>query len=89
MYCPGDKNSVADALSRKEEHHLEHTDERNPNILFPSKHFVELALMAFDGEFPEPMEIAETTTVTDGQLIQSIAEYTCNIDPLQWPMGYN
>ncbi len=88
MYRPGDKNSAADALSRMEEHQPEHADERNPNILFPSEHFVELALMAFDGEFPEPMEIAETTTITDGQLMQSITEHTRNVDPLQWPTDY-
>ncbi len=87
-YQPGDKNSAADALSRKEELCPEHADECNPNILFPSEHFVELALMAFNGKFPEPMEIVETTTIADGQLIQSIADHIHNIDPVQWPTGY-
>src|SRR5258706_6557113 len=88
MYRPGDKNSAADALSRMEEHCPEHANERNPNILFPSEHFVELALMAFDKEFPDPMEIAEANTISDGQLMQSIVEHTRNTDPLQWPTDY-
>src|SRR5258706_13869094 len=87
-YQPGDKNSAADALSRKEELCPEHAAECNPNILFPSEHFVELALMAFNDKFPDPMEIVETTTIADGQLIQAIPLTINTMHPVQVPTGY-
>ena len=88
-YRPGDKNSAADALSRKEEHHPEQPDEKNPNVLFDPQRFIEVALLAFIDEQVAVLEgMEQTYTLTDSQLLDNISEHTRHIDPLQWPPKY-
>ena len=88
-YRPGDKNSVADALSRQEQHRPEQPDEKNPNVLFDPNQFIEIVLLAFIDEQVAVLEGTEQVYVLmDGQLLENISELTCHIDPLQWPRTY-
>ena len=88
-YRPGDKNCAADALSRKEEHRPDQADEKVPNVLFDPGRFIEIAMLAFLEEQSNVLEGTEQVyTLTDGQLIERIAEITSRTEPLQWPSGY-
>ena len=88
-YRPGDKNSVADALSQQEQHRPEQPDEKNPNVLFDPNQFIEIVLLAFIDEQVAVLEGTEQVYVLmDGQLLENISELTCHIDPLQWPRTY-
>ena len=88
-YRPGDKNSVADALSRQEQHRPEQPDEKNPNVLFNPNQFIEIVLLAFIDEQVAVLEGTEQAYVLmDGQLLENISKLTCHIDPLQWPRTY-
>ena len=85
-YRPGDKNSAADALSRKEEHRPQQPDEKVPTTLFSPEHFVELAFLA-----PQPTVLESNETcyiLTDTQLLERISTQTSHIDPLDWPREY-
>src|SRR5258708_28933918 len=46
-YRPRDKNSAADALSRRDELRPQADDEEKPTALFNSAKFIELALLTF------------------------------------------
>jgi transposase InsO family protein len=88
-YRPGDKNSVADALSRKEEHKPAQSDEEAPNTLFDPGRFVDTAMATPMDEVPIIVEINEVgLTCTDEQLMERIREHTRHADPLTWPRGY-
>ena len=47
VYRPGDKNSAADALSRKAELRPDVADEERPAVLFDPERFIEAAFLAF------------------------------------------
>ena len=84
-YQPGDKNSAANALSRKEEHRPNQTDEKNPNVLFDPQQFIEVALLAFIDEQVAVLEGTEQAyTLTDSQLLENISEHMCHINPLNY-----
>ena len=88
-YRPGDKNSVANALSQQEQHCLEQPDEKNPNVLFDPDCFIKIALLAFIDEQVAVLEGAEQTyTLTNSQLLENISKLTRHINPLQWPRAY-
>jgi len=88
-YQPRDKNCAADALLRKEEHHPDQANEKVPNVLFDPECFIEIAMLVFLGEQDNVLEGTEHAyTLTDGQLIEWIAEITSHTDPVQWPAGY-
>ena len=63
-YQPGDKNSVTDALSQKEELRPDVPDEEKPAALFDPSQFIEIALLAF----LEGHEICYT--LADSEIIQ-------------------
>ena len=85
-YRPGDKNCAADALSRKEEHKLHQPEEEAPTTLFEPEWFIEVAFIDAVLATLESDEIPHTPT--DDQLIEGIAEITSQVDPLEWPQGY-
>ena len=88
-YRPGDKNSAADALSRKEELRPDIPDEEKPAALFDPSQFIELALLAFIEGQPDILEGHEmVTTLTDSEIIRQIAARLPALDPTQWPRGY-
>ena len=89
FYRPGDKNSAADALSRKEEHKPDQPDEAIPTTLFDPKRFIEMAFLTLLDQLPTKFETSEAGhTLTDEQLLDRISEYTLHTDPLEWPKGY-
>ena len=79
-YRPGDKNSAADALSRRAKLRPMQPDKNIPTVLFPPECFLEIALAAFLGD--EPVEVCETEHVyiepmlTDSQIIEQIQDKT-------------
>jgi len=88
-YRPGDKNSAADALSRRAELRPEQPDENLPTVLFDPERFIEIALLAFLEGQPPVLEGAEHVyTLTDAQLIEEIRNRVQHIDPLEWPPRY-
>ena len=88
-YRPGDKNSAADALSRKEEHKPHQLEEETPTTLFTPERFIEVAMIAAIDSLLATLESNEVSyTLTDGQLVEKIAEKTRLVDPLEWPRGY-
>ena len=51
--------------------------------------FIELAVSEFIKQQPTVLEGSEISrTWTDGEIMERIAELTRDIDPLQWPVGY-
>jgi hypothetical protein len=88
FYRPGDKNSVADALSRKEEHKPSQLDEAVPNTLFDPKRFIEIAVLALLDLLPIIPEVNNLSILTDEELLEHISDATSHTDPLEWPRGY-
>ena len=80
---------MADALLRQEQHHPEHPNEKNPNVLFDPNRFIKVTLLAFIDEQVAVLEGAEQMyTLTNSQLLENISKLTCHIDPLQWPKAH-
>jgi hypothetical protein len=83
-YCPGDMNSVADALSRMPGLKPAMYEEKRPTTLLNPDHFIAALttepLVLEANEYLQPL--------TDGQLLDQISDETLALDPLLWPPGY-
>ena len=64
-------------------------EEEWPTTLLDPECFIEIALNEFISQQPMMLEDSEISRVwTDGEIMERIAELTRDIDPLQWPIGY-